>query len=293
MRKSSILVSILGVGLVLALAAPPASAVCPSVNLGTNVASGTAYAYIDFGNTSADSAPFIGQFWQTLNPANGNGGSYNVSNWLFGYPGYPNYWYFYINTAGDVGIVGCPAENMTVYLEDTTTDTFVVWTTDFLAQSPYRGFEWDYADAGGGGFITAASSPRPRVNSSARVGSNVELNITVPSPAAGQWQFGTVGTITGATIYGVQAAAPDVYNVGAWTTLGSLGATGGTTDVVVDCTTTAPNQWIATGLILDGVAAPVLSEPVEVECDPTLADPGGDFKVIQRDTQRKRVRRDN
>jgi len=297
MKKLSVLVSILAIGLMMAVVAPSAEANCIPGKIGGN-ADYPLYAYIDFADASGDNSSLIGQFWVPNDPGIRNdpagtvpGYAGPVQQWAFGVPGVTYYWYFYVDL-GSANFTGCPlpGASLTVYLENTATDKFVLWTADEFAQG--GNLNWLFRPSQG--FAAAGDSPRPTVNSSARNGTSVDMNVTVADPSAGHWQQSTAGGITGVNLYAKPSAdAPDPNDLNGWAMVGSVTATGGTTDVSVDCTDTNTSQWLAAGIMVDSQDPQVFSESIQVECDPNLADPGDNFKVVRPAPEKKRIKRDN
>jgi len=288
MKKFSILFSILAVGLMV-VAAPSAEAGCIPGQFGTNAAY-PLYAYIDFADASGDNSTLIGQFWVPNDPNKIS--SLPTVDWTFGTAGYTNYWYFYLDF-GSATFNLCPdGDPITVYLEDTATDKYILWTADRGDVASQNGFEYLFVPSQG--FVAAGDSPRPSVNSSARNGVNVDMNVTVADPSAGHWMMTTNGAITGVNLYSKASdGAPDPKDRAGWALVGSVTPTGGTADVSVDCTNQAVSQWLATGIMVDGQDPQVFSESIEVECDPNLADPGDNFKLVRPAPDKKRIKRDN
>lgn len=289
MKRLGFLTVLIATTVVIGLASSSAMAGCIPAKTATNAAY-PFYSYIDFANASGDNSTFIGAFWQTNNASGINNRSYGVNEWLYGIAGYTYYWYFYINL-GDAR-ADCASGSLTVYLEDTSTDQFILWTADEGAGSSGNfDFEFSRADFEGNtdgtqdGFYFAAPSLSPMIDNAAKDGSGqVTVDLTVADPARGFYSQSGANTVTEVRIYSqLSATKPDPTNVGAWTQVGALGSSGGAGSVTVDCSGGANEQWLAAGVVVDGQAPIILSEAgTPVECDPNLADPQ-DIKILRRD----------
>lgn len=297
MKNARILVTMLAVAVAAGFVASPAVANCIPAKTGANFAF-PYYSYIDFDDATGDNSHFIGAFWQTTAPDSSNNNTYSVQEWLYGVPGFTYYWYFYLNL-GDARVTGCAENNLTVYIEDTLTDKFILWTADEGA-GPSFNFDYDFTNADRGaankdgtddGFFVAGDSPRPRIQSSNRSGTNVDVNLNVPDPNAGHYTQGGTGAISEVRIYSQSSATTPPSDLpGAWVQVGTLGPGGGAGSVTVDCSNTSEDQYVAAALVVEGLEPRVVSEASLVECDPNLADPSGRIKRLPKGERPHKVR---
>jgi len=223
------------------------------------------YTYIDFDDTTGDTSHFIGRFWQTDAPSQ-NEGDYDVTNWLTGYLGYSYFWYLGTANLGDFRVRGCPEDSLTVFVEDTLTEKFILWTVAFDGMNQ---FDFDFSFNGPPYFFDAADSPRPRINSHRCVGPTAWVDYTVPDPTPGVVAAGppgSPGNITETRLYS-QASAdpPDLDLPGGWTLGQSLGPTGGSSTVGIECSD--EDLWLATALVVEGEEPYFVVRPTRMNCD--------------------------
>ena len=300
-RLTGILVTVIAVAVVVGLAAPPADAICPLPKTSSNVSRPLFVdaTYIGFTNVlpvgcginrvAGACGNMIGRFWQTNAAGINNEGTYNVGQWFDAY--YGNAFAFFRQSLTNQGVQGCPTDCITVYIENTLTDEFILWTS---AEKPVGGGpapdnDFDFTDVLPAAFATqaAAPSPRPRVTSTSGArGGPVTLTYDVLNPSAGVVTeagncVGVTGAITGINVYTQASAAAPSSGIAGWTLANSHAGTGALLQsVVVDCTSALTDQWVASGLVIDGQAPHFVGNPTRIECDPALADP--DFKLIPR-----------
>lgn len=228
-----------------------------------------AFSLIDFGgNTSGDASTFTnGRFWATADSAN-NQGDYTGEQWM-NYYGSGYGWFFVIAT-GKTPDPDCITGCMTVYIEDSATDTYVLWTQD---DTPTNNnvFDFTYNEATGGN--PAAEGPRPRVDSSGRSGDTINIDYTVPNPTSGVRNGRCTGNVTAVNVYRQASATDPGRDITGWTLVEAFPAAGGSSSVALDCSNIAVDQWLATGLEVEGQPVQFVSNPTQVECDPDLADP--------------------
>jgi hypothetical protein len=277
-------------------AAPTKSAANSTQFTGPIVAYGYATTYINLPG-AVDSSTFHTRFWQT-NDQTKNENTFSVPNsgatnrfFQDPYPGYSTAEDFSFSfEPSAAGTNGCITGCMTIYVEDYATGRFVQWTIP-------EGFvntaaEFDFSQVNppfGDGPQTL--SPRIRGISSGRVATTVNVNFDIPDVSAGVFAnpgsscAGGTGLITGRQAYMQQSATLPSTNIAGWSLLG-VEAAGDTTVAArsngFDCSNTALDWWIAIGLEQNNVAPRFVSQPVQVECDPNLADPHGGFKKIDR-----------
>ena len=78
----------------------------------------------------------------------------------------------------------------------------------------------------------------------------------------------------------------------AWTVLATVAAPGGAAGTVstsVDCANTAVDRFVATRILYaDGATGQVVSPSTRIECNPAMAEPPSNFKIIDRKGGSKR-----
>jgi hypothetical protein len=287
-RVYSVLFVLLATAIVVSLGSTAAMANCPVPTFFGSIQNfpPNDYTVLYFGDTSGLSSNVVAHFWQTSAPANGNDEGYPSSYWFYGYPG-QDYWYIYGNTGQ--GNTGCPVDNLTVSAHNTVSDTFLLLSVDEAVGSSGE-FSFDFSKIGGANsYLYGGTSPRVRVQTSARNGNNVDITYAVQDATGSAYSAVVPGAITDVCVYeALSATAPSPHiAAGAWTLVACVGATGTTTDqpYVADCSDqTAPvkSRWLANRLTVDGQPASAVGPLVQIECDPTLADPDGKMKKLDR-----------
>lgn len=280
MKKQTLFLAILVALAVAVVSSPSVEANCiPNKTMGTN--SGGYYAYLVFGDTSGNPNNFEGGFWQTGNKAGVNGDACAKSFWVYHAGGY--YWGVGPGTIprgvplSDTCVgpgSACPGGNVTVFMDNCVSDEFLLIT---VPEAFVNGFDFSqaYYLYNAGIYINAGPSPRPRVTSSARNVNDITVNYTVNDVTSGVQNFSGVGqgNVTGVNVYTRSGATqPSLDSTAGWTLQDSLAATGGSDSVVVDCSNTTVDQFVAAGLVL-GSGDIALGCPVRVECDPNLVEP--------------------
>lgn len=284
--------AVIGVGLV----SPSAEAACATPGTVSNsgyTVGGIAYQYLNFpGNTTGG---FIGRFWQTNSPTLNNEGTFNVGAAMFNV-GADN-WAFAFDLS-NAAVVGCPGGCLTTYIEDPQSGRAILWTSagnSFAYNSLVFNYTYDQY-----GTVVAPQGPRPRATSSSRAVNTVTVNFDIPDVGPNvRTESGTCasgdGAVTARRAYIQQAASAPSTNIAGWTQLGTdatlTGPAAGRSNGF-DCTNTALDWWLATGIVVNGQAPRFVSSPVQIECDPNLADPHGGFKKIDRPTTPKTQGRD-
>jgi hypothetical protein len=240
------------------------------------------YFYVNFGDTSGDPGALVGSYWETGNPVNDNE-TYPVGEWILDNAYYPNSDSWYIN--GNLGDArtDCVFNSMTLEASNLNSGGWFIAT---VSETPGGFHAFDFTSLGTNFDGTVAV--RPAVNGSGRAGDLVNLNVSInPGTSYGAGD----ATIDETQIYqfGPTATAPATRNPADWTLLGSIVGNGGTTDVSVDCTGFAPGDqaFVGTAFVAGGNTSQIAGELTVVECDPNLADPGTQFKLIDRDNIKK------
>jgi len=263
---------LIGFGLILAVVAV-VGATAVEANCIPAQSIGTRGWLIWYGEPGTDVSNFVGNFWNTGNKAGTNGDALALEEWFYQYAGY-TYYFGIDGNLGDYRVPGCPADgtNMTVVLDNCVSGEAMIMTTSQRPQ--YGAPQWDFALQGTYVYAVAASSPRPRIVSSSRAGTTVNVNYDVPTTATDAVFDDTGGS--GAATYAVYSTAaangatPDLNSTDGWA-LQSSGIGAGA--AALDCANIGEDQWLATAVTISGDTQ--LTCPVRVECDPTLADPGG------------------
>jgi hypothetical protein len=310
-----------GVLLIVALAAPAAMATCiPAKLAGQDPGGGPGTrGYIYFGPyfvPYGESSPYggypnvggwvndadlhAGKFWQPGNRAGANEGTTPIDGWLKGWPqSYYKHW-IGINL-GDGTVVGCPSQNLIYIVEDqiddddndtsTVGDGFAEnarFVIGRAPETPARPYSFDTGIGNGYAQQVAADHPRPKVQTSSKLGNVITATLAYDDPAAGFYGGAALapGSITGIRLY--QACGTDPGRAASsWTHVATVPYDGGSEShiVSVDCSTglvngggtACPNDEVllAGGLaLIDGVNSSYVSRATVIECDPNLAEPG-------------------
>jgi hypothetical protein len=264
------------VALVAFVAVPSASAACiPGKSAVTFGASATAYWLA----ASSVGTPVF-QAWQLGNP----GG--------FSSTGCPDGALFQDGPPGGMSLnfdlgscgAGCPGPlnaNTLAVLGMNKTPGGTEFLLDTAVENAAALANYDY---GAQGNHTMIPIPRPKVLSSARVGSNVNLSVGIDSISAGLFGPNAGTAVTGFNILTASSATNPGTDASAYTlrsTIPSPGGAAATQGVSLDCTNTA-DQWIVTQIQFESgtVLSKAVSAPTRVHCDQALADPK--FKVVPK-----------
>jgi len=264
---------------VVALAAlvmvPSASATCASIrsaNTYNAIEGGQAYWISPIG----ESGNLVGQTWQLGAPATWSTG--NCTGFLYFSVGGIN-----LNLEMSSCGAGCPAPGATLAV---LAQNQGAQGTDFLVatigETPARSVNYDYSTQGNHNLVPM---PRPRVTSSNRAGSAVNLGIQVPAASAGLYGPNAASAISGYNILSASSATNPGRNAAAYTlraTIPAAGGGAGTGAVTVDCTNTAQDQWVVTQIQFEngGVLSSAVSDATRINCNPALADPK--YKIVPK-----------
>ena len=276
MRNASRFLAILGVAAVVIAVVTPVSANCIPAKLASTF-NEQGYAYIDMG-PGVSNTQVVGGFWAASAPTNNNG-TYGANEWLFVDLGGK---LSMQANLGDARVNGCPAGKLVVRLSTTTASPrFLTMTAlegncssssvfDFRCGRPTNSL------------IPSAPIPRPQVTSSGRAGGVVNLQVNLPSTAAGN-QGDSAGAVSGYDI--VRAAGSDPgRNAAGWTFVQNVPAAGGvpgTASFAADCSNPSQDQFFATRIVFgDGQKADSVSDSFRVNCNPALAEPR--FNVVPK-----------
>lgn len=276
MRSKMKLLTVLGVLAFALLVAMPASANCIPGKVFASIDPANAlYVYVQMNGGDNDSV--TARFWQDGNRSAGNEGSYDDARWLlpFGGPGR----YYISGDLGDADAAGCITGRMNLLLQNNNGGV-----VDFMFATAAEGTgaaAYDFARIGSPE-LSSAPLPRPRVLSSSRAGSTVNLNVVVDAATGGTHGDNAAADVSYRVMQTTGTADPG-RGAAAYTVLGTV-TPGSPAPFTVDCTNTATDRWIATQLVIDGgqQVGDLVSAPVRINCNPALADPDKGFKVIDR-----------
>jgi hypothetical protein len=267
------------VALVAFVAVPSASAACiPDKTAQTFGTTSTAYWHQV---TATGTLDF--QAWQLGAPGTFSSTGClndNITGPLFEDVGGALSYSFHLGSCG----AGCPAplganSLVTLAINKTATDTeFLV---DTVPETPAAANNYDYGAEGDHNMIKI---PRPRVLSSSRAGTDLNLSVQVDSIAAGLFGPGSSTAVTGFNILSASAAADPgrdavLYSLRA--TAASAGGAQATTPVTLDCTNVL-DQWVVTQIQFENgaVLSKAVSAPTRVHCDQALANPK--YKLVPK-----------
>ena len=276
MRNASRFLAILGVAAVVIAVVTPVSANCIPAKLASTF-NEQGYAYIDLG-AGVTNNQVVGGYWQAGNP-NNNNGTYGPNEWLFVDLGGK---LSMQSNLGDARVNGCPTGTLVVRLSTTTANP------RFLTMTAVEGncqsssvFDFRCGRATNS-LIPGAPIPRPQVTNSGRAGTTVNLQVNLPSTAAGN-QGGAEGAVASYDIVRASGADPGRGAAG-WTTVTNVPAAGGapaTGSFAADCSNPAVDQFFATRIVFaDGQKADSVSDSFRVNCNPALAEPR--FNVVPK-----------
>lgn len=270
-----IVLGAMAVALVAFVMVPSASASCNPAKTATTFGNGTAYwlPATTVGTASVQS-------WQLGAPGTWNsaGGTVACPN-SFLFPDGPGF-----SLAFDLGSCGsgCPAPLSTlVTLAQNRTASGTEFLLATIVETPADSSgNFQYASQGDHTMIPV---PRPRVLSSARVGSAVNLSVTVDSIAAGLFGPNAASAVTGFNILTASSATDPGTDSSAYSlrsTIASAGGAAATGPISLDCTNPL-DQWIVTQIQLENgtVLANSVSGATRVHCDPALANPKHNPKI--------------
>jgi len=172
---------------------------------------------------------------------------------------------------------GCPGPlnaNTLVVLAMNKTATGTEFLLDTAVENAAAFANYDY---GAQGDHTMIPIPRPAVLSSSRVGSNVNLSVSVGSIAAGLFGPNAGSAVTGFNILTAASDTDPGRDASAYSlrsTIPSAGGAAATQPVSLDCTN-PQSQWIVTQIQFENgtVLSKAVSAATRVSCGPALANP--------------------
>jgi hypothetical protein len=256
---------------VVALVAAPANAGClPNKTLTGWTGSAFGYNYVTLPG-GQDNASVVGRFWQTGNRALANEGQFNDSFWLRPYPAAGPDQYYILGELGDAAVFGCPTGSMPRTVDTASGHNLTI----NVPENPPAVFDIGQF----GDNLSFGSKPRPQVASSARNGTNVDLQVNVAGQTGGLYGGGAVAVTLGYRIVSATGSS-DPGSSAALYAPGPTVTPGTPAPFVADCTNPAVDRWIAVQSIVDGVPADTVGPRTRINCNPAMADP--DFKHIDR-----------
>jgi len=279
MRNASRFLAILGVAAVVIAVSTPAMAVCSPPKAATTFTSDILnYVYIDLGPGVQPSA-VVGQYYDL---AGANSGTYGPSTWLF--QDVSGKLSMSANLGAE-GTIGCPAGKLIVRVQTSTGagTRFVTMVANEGVRNPNGAeFDFTFGKAPGTSF-TGSIVPRPRVTSSARAGSNVNLQVALDSASDGNAGGDSSSAVTGYDIVRASGTDPGRDPAG-WTIVQTVTAPNGSAvpavPLVADCSNPAVDQFFATRAIFGTSKGDMVSASTRVNCNPNLAEPR--FNVVPK-----------
>jgi hypothetical protein len=271
---------------------PTASASCNPAKNASTYANGTS-AYWHSSIPGSDSNTLVGRSWQLGAAGNwdSTGGAVPCADFLYYSAGGIN---LNLNLGGCGS--GCPGTGSTIAVlaqnrGPVGTEFLLATVTETLTGNTF----FDYAVQGDHNMVTL---PRPRVVSSSRTGTTVNLNVQIPALSGGLYGPNAASAITGYRILTQSSATNPGRNAASFTTtLATVAAPGGaavpSTPVTVDCSNIANDQWIVAQLNFESgaVVSNAVSEATQVKCNPALADPK--YKIVPKKGVPKNVNPNN
>lgn len=270
-----ILATVAIAGLIAVVAIGDAGAVCPNPRLFGTIDTDTGtYTYIDL-PAGADNQSVIGRFWQADNRAAGNEGSYDDSIWLIPYEGR---WYI-SGDLGGAGVFGCVNGPMIVTLENND-GSFTSWQA---VDTPALSLWWNLAPFGD---KTLTPIVRPSLSNRSPAGTQVTFNVTAPGPADGVGGYRLMQRRL--------AAQADPGRSPANYTPRDIIAPGATVPVTIDCSVQDQvylGFQVAYGTGTGQFFGDNVGGTANVSCDPNMADPNREFKIIDKPVVRPKRER--
>ena len=167
------------------------------------------------------------------------------------------------------------------------TATGTEFLLDTIVETPASSANFDYGTQGNHAMIPI---PRPRVLSSARVASTLNLSVAADSIAGGLYGPNAANAVTGFRILTASAGADPGRDASAYTLAATIVSPGGgaaTQPVALNCTN-PQDQWLVTQIQFEGgaVLSSAVSGATRVHCDPTIANPKPKVKIAPKATPR-------
>jgi len=287
-RKLLIAIGIVGL-VALGAAATDANAVCDGKGFQTAFGAGMTYLTFPPDADMTIGGPNLrGRFWQTGNRANGNEGT-----------GCPEATYMLDMGGGNLAIfgnmggdvlgtgpclnAGCPVGSMILVVSTKSTDGTKSYIAMGQISEDASGF--DFGRLPGGNWIVA-EAPRPKVTTSGRAGSTVNLNVHFDAPSVyAHGELAPELLLTGYQVFRVNSNTDPGRTPAPWGAAiqtVAAGSTGADIPLAIDCSAVTTDVFIGTRAVYNGgqFTSDDISGATRVECDPNLADPR--FKNIDK-----------
>jgi hypothetical protein len=254
------------------LMAPSASAACASPRTASTFGSGTTGYWLPATVLGTSSL----QTWQLGAPGTWAGTGCSSDQLFPDGPGFS----LNLNLSGCGA--GCPSPLATLaVLAQNKTATGTEFLLATVVETPLAANNFDYGPQGN---HTMIKVPRPRVLSSSRAATNVNLSVGIDSIAAGLFGPNAASAVTGFNILTASSATDPGTDASAYSlrsTIPNPGGTGATQPVTLDCTNLT-DQWIVTQIQFENgtVLGNSVSAATRVRCNPALADPK--YKVVPK-----------
>lgn len=302
MKSLKIFVGVAAVAVLAVALAPVAEAQCPSARIFASVG-----GMMETNLRVQPTAPVdtngneVGRFWDSggSNLSNNFGGSCPSSIW-WGYNAAGNGQIDGALTEGACAQSGCPGSEMTLVVENYDAggppgvggDAFFVAFRVDETPGAFRWYDFGRSDGRVGGLVPWLPFPDVQVTSSSRLpNDDVEISATLVDVAGN-----THGAIGATDMQPAASAMVNEYQLlratgmtdpgrsrTLWTPIATFpyndsGATVG--PLTIPCDDTVNDTWLAVGIGFNGgsagnVDSELVGRAIQVECNPTLADPNG------------------
>jgi hypothetical protein len=257
----------------LSLTAPSASAACnPPKSVSTY--NGVTGAYVYFHTTVPSpngSYGLLGKIWDDDGDHTGTCNEFGTFLYFGAAPGNIG-----VNMSlGDACVPGCPTRTLSLQITASNTANQTQTIVTKVVETPAGANNFDFSSQAPAD-LELGSYPRPRVISSSRVGSTVNLSVSLDGSAS-LYRNGTGTDITGFNL----VSASSLGDPGPRASLYALrsfvptpGGAPGTGLATVDCSNFVNDQWIAAQLVsATGGPSNAVGPRTRVKCNPALANP--------------------
>lgn len=281
MRKMTILVAALAVAAI-GLAADAQANCVPSKTAATF---GNDGPYVYWTVSNANEATLTGKFWQQGNFNAGNNGTLTGFLYFSGAGVNMN------AILGDSAVAGCPSTRLITVAEVQTLSGGAAFLAATVDEVSGPAVDFAYQNLGD---LAMVAMPRLNLTGSSRSGTGVVLNFNNPA-VGGLYGPGAATALQAIRVVSATGTADPGRSAASYTTVQDFATTSGAAagSVTVDCSNTAVDRFVAVQLVFDQNQVSSLVGPsVRVECDPTMADPNRDFKLIEGPKDKPRPARE-